>query len=155
VTVIEPSGEAIVYQLWYSDLKYVDDLAVDQENRLWLGTARNGLKVVDLNNGLPKPIPENWLSARTKLLMPIQVTKAFLEPIVTWVFLPSGFGPVGILYFGFLAGVVFGVFGWRKGIHDSNRSLVHFSRGVLAVSTAGTILLWSIACLLVFLFLRD
>ena len=156
VTVIEPSGDTTVYQLWYSDLKYVDDLVVDQDGRLWLGTAHNGLKVVDLKNGIPKPIPENWLAARTELLMPIRATKAFLEPIVMWLFLPAGFGPVGgILYFVFLAGVVFGVFGWRKGIRGSNRGMVFLSRRVLAFSAAGAVLLWGIACLIMFLFLRD
>lgn len=156
VTAIEPSGQAIVYQLWYSDLKYVDDLEVDQEGRLWLGTAHNGLKVVDLEKGIPKPIPANWLTARTKLLTPIQRTAAFMEPIGMWLFLPAFFGGgIGIIFIVFLVGIVVGVIGLRKGRRDSNRNMLNIFRGILTLSLVGAVLLWAIASLVAFLFLRD
>jgi ligand-binding sensor domain-containing protein len=156
LTAIDPSGNVSVYPLWYSDLKYISDITVDPNGRLWLGSAYDGLKVVDLNNGVPKPVSENWINARAKLLLPLQTTVAFGEPIMMWIFLPAQFGPVtAILFFVCLAGIIFGVMGKRRGVHESNRSMVNFSRLILGLSTVGALLLWIWACLIAFMFLRD
>lgn len=60
---------------------YVNTLMVDSNNRLWMGTSYGGLQVIELNEGLPKIAPYNWVVAREIIRLPMELFIQIVEEI--------------------------------------------------------------------------
>jgi streptogramin lyase len=147
---LDSNGDWIAYTQTNSGFNpdYVKALAVDGKGRLWIATFHEVI-VLDLPNGLPKPVPYGWINFRTKILAPIwtlsTVGEWLLAPSTTFMYLSLYF--CSFSYIALLVLVILATIGVIWSTRQKNPKLLKISQLILILSTTGVFIL----CFLAFL----
>jgi ligand-binding sensor domain-containing protein len=87
---------------------YAYPITVDASNRLWMGSG--GLKMIDLNEGLPKTAPYNWIVTRTVIRRPMEIILYTADEISTYFgYFWYGLVPITVMYTVSGIGIYYGV----------------------------------------------
>jgi hypothetical protein len=137
LVLLDTKGNWFTYTPANSGLPgFATALAIDENERLWIGTTK-GLSVIDLRKGLPKTVPDDWLTLQAKILFPIKA----ISTIVDVVFFPvnSCYGP---FYIALLILIVLSVVGLFRSENYDSAKLFYSSATVFILATIGAIILY-------------
>lgn len=127
---------------------HISALAIDGNGRLWITTFQETI-VFDLNNQLPKPIPNKWILVRTKLLAPIaivtEVADVLFAPSMIFAYTSSYL--CSFVYMALWLLITLATVGMIRGARQGNPKFLSISRRIFIFSAIGILILYCLAIL--------